>query len=95
MSWSDTLTNPLRAGHTRLLKVDRIEAFNGVSHLLGAVLALAGTAVLMFSAVVEGDGLKLASFLIYGLTLCLYCSLTPDISKQRTGVKLERQCTSW
>jgi hemolysin III len=54
--------------------MDRIEAFNGGSHLVGTALAFAGTAVLVVSALVQGDGLKLASYLIYGLTLCLLYS---------------------
>lgn len=54
--------------------MDRIEVFNGVSHLLGATIALVGTAVLVFSAVTAGEGWRLVSVLIYGLTLCLLFS---------------------
>ncbi|MGD8743502.1 MAG: hemolysin III family protein, partial [Granulosicoccaceae bacterium] len=51
--------------------MDRIETLNGVSHLIGAAIALLGTVVLVFSAVIHGDDLRLVSYLIYGLTLCL------------------------
>ena len=51
--------------------MDRIETFNGVSHLAGAILALLGFAVLMYSARATDDGLRLVGFSIYGLSLCL------------------------
>ncbi len=51
--------------------MDRIEAFNGSSHLIGAILAIMGTIALIFTATVEGDGLRLISFLIYGSALSL------------------------
>lgn len=64
--------------------MDRIEALNGGSHLVGSVLAFAGTAGLVFSALELGDGLRLVSFLIYGLTLCLLYS-SSTLYHIRTG----------
>lgn len=51
--------------------MDRNEAFNSVSHLLGAVAALIGAAVLVVYASIEGDALRIVSFSIYGVTLFL------------------------
>jgi hemolysin III len=71
-----------------MLKVDRVELFNGLSHLAGAILALFGTVALVVSAVAEGNGVKVVSFLIYGLTLCLlyfmsaFYHIRPEPSKQ-------------
>jgi hemolysin III len=45
------------------------ERFNAVSHLLGAVLALAGTAVLVVVAAIGGDPWKIVAVSIYGATL--------------------------
>lgn len=47
------------------------ERFNSISHLIGAVFALAGAVVLVASAAVEGDVSRIVSFSIYGLTLFL------------------------
>lgn len=47
------------------------ERFNSISHLIGAVLALAGGAVLITFAAIEGDALKIISFSVYGVTLFL------------------------
>ncbi len=45
------------------------EKFNAVSHLIGAVLALAGAIVLVVLAAMEGDPWKVVSVSIYGVTL--------------------------
>jgi hemolysin III len=55
---------------TYLAAVDRREErFNARSHLLGAVLALLGTAVLLWPAVRAGDGWRVVSFAAYGAAL--------------------------
>ena len=45
------------------------ERFNSLSHLVGAALALAGTVVLVGSALRIGDGWRVLSFVVYGLAL--------------------------
>jgi hemolysin III len=56
------------SGH--LAAVDRRqERFNAGTHLLGALLALLGTAALLRSAVRAGDGWRIASFAVYGASL--------------------------
>ncbi len=53
------------------------EKFNAWSHLAGALLALAGTVVLIVLASIGGDPWKVASVSIYGATLVLlYCFST-------------------
>jgi hemolysin III len=47
------------------------ERFNSISHLVGAVLALAGTVVLVVVASRGGDTRRIVSFSIYGATLFL------------------------
>jgi hemolysin III len=47
------------------------ERFNSISHLIGAILALAGGAVLVTMAAINGDALKIVSFSVYGVTLFL------------------------
>lgn len=47
------------------------ERFNSISHLVGAVLALSGTAVLVSLAGVAGEAIRIVSFSVYGLTLFL------------------------
>ncbi len=47
------------------------ERFNGISHLIGAVLALAGLVVLVVVAALQGDAWKIVSFSLYGATLFL------------------------
>lgn len=47
------------------------ERFNGISHLLGAVGALAGAVVLVAFAAQQGDNWKVVSFSVYGATLFL------------------------
>jgi hemolysin III len=52
------------------------ERFNSISHLIGAVLALAGLVVLVVLASLKGDLLKIVSFTIYGSTLFLLYTLS-------------------
>lgn len=53
------------------------ERFNAVSHLLGVVLALAGTTALVVLAAIGGDPWKVVSVSIYGATLVfMYSSST-------------------
>lgn len=47
------------------------ERFNGISHLIGAVAALAGLAVLVVLAARQGDPWKIVSFSVYGVTLLM------------------------
>lgn len=47
------------------------ERFNGISHLLGTVLAAAGLALLVVLAARQGDPWKIVSFSLYGTTLFL------------------------
>ena len=47
------------------------ERFNSISHLIGAVLALAGAVVLVVVASQGGDTRRIVSFSIYGATLFL------------------------
>jgi hemolysin III len=45
------------------------ERFNSISHLIGAVAALAGLVVVVVVAARQGDPWKIVSFSIYGTTL--------------------------
>ncbi len=47
------------------------ERFNSISHLIGAALALAGGAVLVVFATLDGDVRKIVSYSVYGLSLFL------------------------
>jgi len=47
------------------------ERFNSISHLIGAVLALSGGAVLVTFAAINGDISRIVSFSVYGFTLFL------------------------
>ncbi len=47
------------------------ERFNGISHLVGAALALAGAVVLVVAASQNGDARRIVSFSVYGATLFL------------------------
>ncbi len=52
------------------------EKFNAISHLAGALLALAGAVVLIVLAAREGDPWKVVSVSIYGTTLVLLYSFS-------------------
>ena len=47
------------------------EYFNSISHLIGAVAAIAGLVILVVYASLEGDPWKIVSYSIYGTTLVL------------------------
>ena len=47
------------------------ERLNSISHLIGAVLALAGGAVLVTFAAMDWDASKIISYSVYGFTLFL------------------------
>ncbi len=49
----------------------RGERFNGYSHLAGAMLALAGVAVLVSQAALRGGATRVVSVAVYGASLCL------------------------
>ena len=49
------------------------EKFNALTHIVGAVLALAGAIVLVVLAAMDGDPWKVVGVAVYGVTLvCLY-----------------------
>jgi len=52
------------------------ERFNGISHLIGAALALAGLVVLVVQASLQGDPWKIVSFSIYGVSLFMLYTLS-------------------
>ena len=52
------------------------EKFNALTHLAGAVLALAGGIVLVALAALDGDPWKVVSVSIYGVTLALLYTLS-------------------
>ena len=52
------------------------ERFNGISHLIGASLALAALVVLVVFASLQGDPWKIVSLSIYGATLFLLYALS-------------------
>jgi hemolysin III len=52
------------------------ERFNAITHTVGAVLALIGSAVLIIVAVRDGDPWKLLSVAVYGATLVLLYSFS-------------------
>ncbi|WP_413295427.1 PAQR family membrane homeostasis protein TrhA [Bdellovibrio sp. HCB185ZH] len=54
----------------------RGERFNSISHLIGAVMAVAGTSVLVTLASVQGDLLKIVSTSVYGGMLVLLYTIS-------------------
>jgi hemolysin III len=50
---------------------EKREQFNSISHLIGAVAALAGLILLVVQGARQGDPMKIVSFSIYGTTLLL------------------------
>ena len=52
------------------------EKFNAITHLVGAILAIAGTVVLIVLATLQGDPWKITSVSIYGATLILLYSFS-------------------
>jgi hemolysin III len=47
------------------------ERFNSISHLIGALLSVAGLTALVTMGALEGDPYKVVSFAVYGAMLCL------------------------
>ncbi len=56
--------------------VEKREQFNSISHLIGAVAALAGLILLVVLGVRQCDPMKIVSFSIYGTTLLLLYSFS-------------------
>jgi hemolysin III len=52
------------------------EKFNAITHLVGAILALAGAIVLIVLSTSDGDPWKVVSASIYGTTLVLLYSFS-------------------
>jgi hemolysin III len=63
------------------------EKLNAVTHLIGAVLALAGSVVLIARAATGGDAWKIVSVSIYGVTLVLLYSLSTLYHSMRGRAK--------
>jgi hemolysin III len=63
------------------------EKFNALTHLVGAVLALAGTVVLIVVAARDGDPWKIVSVSIYGATLVLLYSFSTAYHSLRGRAK--------
>ena len=64
------------------------ERFNSISHLAGAVLATAGTAVLVTLAARLGDAWKVVAFSVYGAMLVAqYAASTTYHSERRRSLK--------
>jgi len=51
--------------------MQREERFNSFSHLVGAILGIAGTVVLIVLGALKGDPWRIVSFTIYGVALAL------------------------
>lgn len=63
------------------------EKFNALTHLVGAVLALAGSVVLIVLATLGGDPWKVVSVSIYGATLVLLYSFSAAYHSLRGRAK--------
>jgi hemolysin III len=67
-----TNTQPHKAPMDRMISApDSNEYFNAISHLIGAILAIAGTVVLITFAALDGKTAHVVAFSIYGATLFL------------------------
>ena len=64
------------------------EKFNAITHLAGAILAIAGTVVLIVLATLQGDPWKTASVSIYGATLILLYSFSSLYHSLRGRAKI-------
>lgn len=65
----------------------RGEKFNAITHLVGLLLALAGTVVLIVLAALDGDPWKVVSVSIYGTTLVLLYSFSTSYHSFRGRAK--------
>ena len=63
------------------------ERFNALSHLVGAILALAGAIVLVVLASIGGDPWKVVGVSIYGVTLVVMYSSSTLYHSMRGGAK--------
>ena len=63
------------------------ERFNSYSHLIGALLAVAGAVVLIVVGALQGDVWKIVSFSIYGASLVLLYSVSTLYHSTRGGAK--------
>ncbi|NMG74079.1 PAQR family membrane homeostasis protein TrhA [Aromatoleum diolicum] len=63
------------------------EKFNALTHLVGAMLALAGTVVLIVLAAQDGDPWKVVSVSVYGATLVLLYSFSAAYHSLRGRAK--------
>ena len=78
-SKTDTAPRLLRGSANEGYTANRMyygEKFNALTHLVGAVLALAGTVVLIVLAALDGDPWKVVSVSVYGATLALLYSFS-------------------
>ena len=69
------------------------EKFNGISHLLGFALSIAGLSSLVTLALMQGDLWKVAGFAIYGSTLVLlygFSTLYHSVSQHRAKAILQK-----
>jgi hemolysin III len=64
------------------------EKLNAWTHLIGAVLALAGTIALITVAAIDGDPRKLASVIVYGVSLVLLYSFSTLYHSLRGRAKM-------
>jgi len=64
------------------------EKFNAITHLVGAMLAIAGTVVLIVLASLQGDPWKIVSVSIYGATLVLLYSFSSLYHSLRGRAKI-------
>ena len=69
------------------------ERFNALSHLVGAILALAGAIVLVVLASIGGDPWKVVGVSIYGMTLVVMYSSSTLYHSVRGGAKTS--CARW
>lgn len=64
------------------------ERFNSISHLVGAVAALAGLVIIVVVAARQGDPWKIVSFSVYGTTLFLLYTISTLYHSLRGKAKL-------
>lgn len=64
------------------------ERFNSISHLMGTVLALAGTVALLILAVRQADPWKVVSFSLYGASLFLLYTVSTLYHSLRNRAKV-------
>ena len=69
------------------------ERFNGISHLLGFALSIAGLSSLVTLALMQGDAWKITGFAIYGSTLVLlygFSTLYHSVKAHRAKAILQK-----